>query len=72
MSRLTIQQRNALHYATTKVHGDREVRAQRIRRAKHSRSSTPVLQCWLEDRGGWFLCLLLGLAVLARAAGVTS
>lgn len=70
MSRLTIQQRNALHYASTKARGDREVRVQRMRRVKHARSSTPALQCWLEDRGGWFLFLLVGLAMVARAAGV--
>jgi hypothetical protein len=41
MSALTIHQRQALRYAVTKTHGDREVSAQR---ARHADSSTPTLR----------------------------
>lgn len=66
MIRLTIKERQALKYATTKAQGDREVRA--ARRLMHAKSSTPTLQHWLEHRGGWFLMLLVAGAIFGLAA----
>lgn len=62
MNALTVRQRQALRYATIKSEGDRELLA-----VAPVKSSTPALQRWFE-RAGWFLAILLGLAVLAMSA----
>lgn len=68
MSRLTIQQRNALRYASTKASGDREVRA--AQSLMHSQSSTPNLQRFFESPRGQVVMLLVGLAIFAMFAPV--
>lgn len=62
----TIRQRQALEYSAIKRAGDREVRAE----AEISTpSSTPTLQRAIESGPGVALLLIVGLALLALAAG---
>lgn len=66
MSNHTIRERNALRYAAIKADGDRDVRA--ASKAKHASSPTPSFQRWFEDRGGWFIALIVGFALAALTA----
>ncbi|SEO64050.1 hypothetical protein SAMN02800692_1549 [Luteibacter sp. UNC138MFCol5.1] len=71
MNRLTIRERQALRYAVTKRAGDREVRDERAaEQLRHASSSTPALQRWFEERGGWLVVfILIGAAVSLTACG---
>lgn len=66
MSNHTIRERNALRYAAIKANGDRDVRA--ASKVKHASSSIPAFQRWFEDRGGWFIALMVGFALAALTA----
>lgn len=62
MNAFTVRQRQALRYSSIRHAGDHEVRAE-----APVESSTPELQRWFE-RAGWFLAILIGLALLALSA----
>ena len=52
--------------AAIKADGDRDIRA--ASKVKHASSSTPAFQQWFEDRGGWFIALMVGFALAALTA----